>query len=104
MSNEVWGGITSWGLEDYSDGSHTFSVCPVCRSRVDEAQASGKTNYAGVSYRFCSKHCQKNFEAAPGSYIGQPHAPSRVNATIDINTALPEDIRRIFHTDDETLH
>jgi YHS domain-containing protein len=61
----------TYGLQDYSDGSVTLSVDPVCGASVDEERAAGKTNYAGQVYYFCSKDCQKCFEDAPGTYIGQ---------------------------------
>ncbi len=63
----------SWGLQDYSDHTATFSVDPVCGKEVDEAHAAAKTRYAGQTYYFCSKECQHNFEQAPADYIGQPH-------------------------------
>ena len=61
-----------FGLKDYSDGSITSSIDPVCGSKVDEDRAEGKTTYAGQTYYFCSKECQENFELEPGFYIGQP--------------------------------
>jgi len=61
----------SYGLQDYSDNSTTYSLDPVCGMKVDEDHAAGKTNYAGQTYYFCSRDCQKNFEEAPGIYIGQ---------------------------------
>ena len=61
----------SWGLQDYSDHSTVASVDPVCGATIDESRAAGKTEYAGEIYYFCSKDCQRNFELAPGRYIGQ---------------------------------
>jgi YHS domain-containing protein len=63
----------SYGLQDYSDGSATFSVDPVCGSNVDESRAAAKTIYAGQMYYFCSKQCQVNFEEEPALYLGLPH-------------------------------
>ena len=63
----------TYGLQDYSDGSLTFSVDPVCGMKVDESRASGKTSYAGQIYYFCSKECQRVFEEQPGHYIGLVH-------------------------------
>jgi YHS domain-containing protein len=63
----------SYGLQDYSDGSAVFSVDPVCGSKVDEAQAAGKTGYAGVTYYFCSTDCKVRFEEDPGLYLGLRH-------------------------------
>ena len=62
----------TFGLQSYADGTATFSVDPVCGMKVDESNAAGKTNYAGQTYCFCSKDCQKNFEDQPGFYIRQP--------------------------------
>ena len=69
-------GITmeeTFGLRDYSNGSASFSVDPVCGAKVDEEKAPKRTEYAGQTYYFCSTECQRNFELAPASYIGQPH-------------------------------
>ena len=59
----------SWGLEDYSDGTPTLSVDPVCGMTVDESKAAGKAEFAGQVYYFCSKECKKNFEEEPRHYI-----------------------------------
>ena len=60
----------SWGLEDYSDGSPTRSIDPVCGMTVDESKAAGKAEFAGQFYYFCSKECKRNFEEEPRYYIG----------------------------------
>lgn len=98
MPDEVWGDVKDWGLQNHSDSSPLFSVDPVCGRRVDESKAAGKTGYGGVVYYFCSKECQRDFELAPGNYIGQPHWPSQ--RQIDVNKATAEDLRLIFHVDD----
>ena len=59
------------GLQDYSDGTPTYSLDPVCGMNVDEAHPAAKTNYAGQTFCFCSKACQHIFEENPGHYIGQ---------------------------------
>jgi YHS domain-containing protein len=61
----------TFGLQDYSDQSATLSVDPVCGASVEENHAAGKTCYAGQTYYFCSKDCQRNFEDEPAAYIGQ---------------------------------
>lgn len=101
MQDEVWGGVKDWGLKDHSDGSAVFSTDPVCGKRVDEAKAAGRTGYAGTVYYFCSKECQRTFEQAPGQHIGQPHLPLR--REIDVNTATKEDLKSIFHTDEDRI-
>jgi Cu+-exporting ATPase len=65
-----------YGLRDYSDGSPVFSLDVVCGMKVDEATAPAKTEYAGETYYFCSKHCQDLFENDSARYLGQPKAPS----------------------------
>jgi P-type Cu+ transporter len=59
----------SWGLQDYSDGTPTLSVDPVCGMAVDESKAAGKAEFAGQVYYFCSKDCKRDFEEAPRHYI-----------------------------------
>ena len=61
----------TYGLQDYSDGAAVYTIDPVCGARVDEAQAAGKTDYAGNTFYFCSKECQVEFEENPGRHIGQ---------------------------------
>ncbi len=60
-----------FGLEDYSDGTATYSVDPVCGMKVEEGKEAGKSKYAGQTYYFCSKECERIFEQDPGRYIGQ---------------------------------
>ncbi|HEV3331466.1 MAG TPA: YHS domain-containing protein [Bryobacteraceae bacterium] len=63
----------TWGLHDYSDGTITASVDPVCGTVVDESKARGKFEYAGQFYYFCSKDCKRTFEEEPSRYIWRPH-------------------------------
>jgi Cu+-exporting ATPase len=63
----------SYGLQDYSDGSVTASVDPVCGKVVDESKATGYVEYAGQFYYFCSKDCKSTFEEEPSRYYGLPH-------------------------------
>jgi Cu+-exporting ATPase len=58
-----------FGLTDHSDNEPTYSVDPVCGMKVDEAKAAGHTSYAGQKFYFCSKICQKTFEAEPGKHL-----------------------------------
>jgi Cu+-exporting ATPase len=61
----------SWGGQDYSDGTATFTKDPVCGMKLDEAKARHRTGYAGEMFYFCSVDCQKKFEEDPGLFIGQ---------------------------------
>jgi YHS domain-containing protein len=63
-----------YGLQDYSDGSPTFSLDVVCGNKVNEEKAAGKITHAGVTYYFCSSQCKRSFEDSPGSYTGVPRA------------------------------
>jgi YHS domain-containing protein len=63
-----------FGMEDHSDGEPTFSVDPVCGQPVNEAEAAGKTGYAGQMYYFCSVECKMQFEQSPASFMGQRRA------------------------------
>ena len=58
-----------FGLNDYSDSEPVLSVDVVCGTKVDEATAAAKTEYAGQTFYFCSRQCQRNFELDPKSYI-----------------------------------
>jgi YHS domain-containing protein len=60
-----------FGCEDYGDDSPVKAVDPVCERTIDQKQAAAKTQYAGQTYYFCSKDCQKEFEARPAAFIGQ---------------------------------
>ncbi len=60
----------TYGLQDYSDGSATVAVDPVCGMKVNEKDAAGKIGYAGAMYYFCSEDCKKAFEEDPAQYAG----------------------------------
>jgi YHS domain-containing protein len=61
----------TYGLQDYSDGSPTFTIDPVCGIKIDVSKAAGKTGYAGEMFYFCSPACRRAFDEDPGRYIGQ---------------------------------
>jgi YHS domain-containing protein len=44
---------------------------PVCGMEVDERQASGRSEYDGKVYYFCSAECQEEFEDDPESYLDE---------------------------------
>ena len=60
-----------FGLEDYGDHSSVKAIDPVCGTVVDQSDAAAKTEYAGQTYYFCSKECQRDFESEPAKFIGQ---------------------------------
>ena len=59
-----------YGLEDYSDGTPTYSLDIICGRKVNENEAGGKATYLGVTYYFCSPECKAAFEEHPGQYTG----------------------------------
>ena len=61
-----------FGLQDYSDGSPTYSLDIVCGRQVNEDKHGGKVTHVGVTYYFCSRQCKAAFEESPGSYTGVP--------------------------------
>lgn len=42
---------------------------PVCGMKVDPARAAS-AEHCGVTYHFCSSHCQRQFVTDPGAYLG----------------------------------
>jgi YHS domain-containing protein len=66
-----------YGMEDYSDGTPTYSLDIVCGRKVNEEDA-GKSTYLGVDYYFCSPECKATFEEHPGQYTGVMRAGSPV--------------------------
>lgn len=51
-----------------------MSKDPVCGMMVDEKKATGKSEYQGKTYHFCSTHCKAEFDRDPGKYLsGQGH-------------------------------
>jgi len=61
----------SFGMQDYSDNEPVYSLDPVCGTKVDEEKAAAKIDYAGVTYYFCSRDCEKAFEEEPAKYMGR---------------------------------
>lgn len=43
---------------------------PVCKVKVDPANAAAKAHHAGQVYYFCCTACQKTFVAQPQKYVG----------------------------------
>lgn len=45
-----------------------MAVDPVCRMELSEKDASGKAEYKGKTYYFCSDGCKEKFEKDPEKY------------------------------------
>ena len=46
---------------------------PVCGMEIEPATAYGKTEYAGKTFYFCSKHCSEEFNKNPEKYASKQH-------------------------------
>jgi YHS domain-containing protein len=44
---------------------------PVCGMEVNPASAEAQSQYQGVTFYFCSKDCQKAFDADPLEYTDE---------------------------------
>ncbi len=49
---------------------------PVCGMQVDEKTASGKSEYKGQTYYFCSAGCKKSFDKEPEKFVGKAQGQS----------------------------
>jgi YHS domain-containing protein len=41
---------------------------PVCKMKVDESKAAGKSEYKGQTYYFCAQACKLKFDQNPQQY------------------------------------
>lgn len=48
-----------------------MAIDPVCGMEVDEKQATGKSEYEGKTYYFCSAECQEEFEDDQESFLDE---------------------------------
>ena len=42
---------------------------PVCKMKIDEDKAVGKSEYKGQTYYFCGDACKKSFDKDPEKYL-----------------------------------
>jgi len=47
---------------------------PVCGMEINEQQASGKSEYQGKTFYFCSTTCKQQFDENPQRYATQKAA------------------------------
>ena len=45
-----------------------MTVCPVCKTEIEEKKARGTSEYKGKTYHFCCKACKKKFDETPDNY------------------------------------
>jgi len=48
-----------------------MAVDPVCKMDINEEDASGKVEYNGRTYVFCSPGCRDEFEKNPEKYTAE---------------------------------
>jgi Cu+-exporting ATPase len=46
-----------------------MAIDPVCKMKVNEDKAAGKSDYNGTTYYFCAAICKKKFDADPEKYL-----------------------------------
>ena len=46
-------------------------IDPVCKMRIDENKAAGKSEYKGQTYYFCAPGCKKKFDENPQQYANK---------------------------------
>jgi len=52
-------------------------VDPICDMTVEPATAAGKFEFDGMTYYFCSVHCEKLFQSDPAKYLAAAKARQR---------------------------
>ena len=43
----------------------------VCKMKIDENKAAGKSEYKGQTYYFCAISCKQKFDKEPEKYAGK---------------------------------
>ena len=46
-----------------------MAIDPVCKMKVDEAKAAGKSEHNGKTYYFCALSCKAKFDQDPQKYL-----------------------------------
>ena len=46
-------------------------VDPVCKMKIDENKAAGKSDYKGQTYYFCAVSCKQKFDKEPEKYLAK---------------------------------
>jgi P-type Cu+ transporter len=46
-----------------------MAIDPVCKMKVDESKAAGKSEYRGTTYYFCATVCKRKFDEQPEKYL-----------------------------------
>lgn len=70
------------------------SVDPVCGMTVSASKSAGWSEYKGVLYQFCNRHCLDQFQANPQLFMEHGE-----DETISMAIAVPVTISRASHED-----
>lgn len=46
-----------------------MAIDPVCKMKIDEIKAAGKSEYKGLTYYFCAVSCKQKFDKEPEKYL-----------------------------------
>ncbi|MBA4312128.1 MAG: YHS domain-containing protein [Chlorobiaceae bacterium] len=52
-----------------------MTIDPVCKMKVEQDTAPGKSQFNGKTYYFCAISCKKKFDADPKKYL-DPNSPA----------------------------
>ena len=48
-----------------------MALDPVCAMEVNPASSEAQSDFAGVTFYFCSQDCKKSFDAEPRRYLDE---------------------------------
>lgn len=56
------------GCDERSFEEAVMATDPVCKMKIDESKAAGKSEYKGQTYYFCAPGCKTKFDQNPEQY------------------------------------
>ena len=57
------------GCDELSFEEAVMATDPVCKMKIDESKAAGKSEYQGKTYYFCAMICKRKFDESPQTYV-----------------------------------
>ena len=73
---------------------------PVCRMEIDPSRASGKKDYNGETFYFCSKSCLETFNRNPDKYAKQGNEVLEANKFVTNEESGESTANRLSNTND----
>ena len=58
-----------FGYAERSSREDAMAIDPVCKMKVEESKAAGKSDYKGLTYYFCAASCKAKFDQNPAAYV-----------------------------------